>query len=196
MKFLGEELFKTVAEQITNAAIEKMELAEERRNREFTYQLKEFEFYKTHYEKDIKGIFDEWFDFLNSSLIVSNKNISAEMKKAYQRKIDAFTKPEKIIPLKIKTMKYCGTETGKALALFSQISFDLNKDTTIPSFVSVFAICELLATMKEEVLGQKLTPETMLKVLLIDYEENADVINEAIAYATERKKELFGIEDI
>ena len=93
-------------------------------------------------------------------------------------------------------MKYCGTETGKALALFSQISYDANKEE-IPKFTIVYVTCWLLSVMKREVLGQIIDPCTILKVLLNDYEENADIVNEAAAYVEERRSDLYlkGLEE-
>lgn len=114
-----------------------------------------------------------------------------EIERQYQREVDRFSKPEKGISLKIQTIKYCGTETGKILALFSQISYDTNKRGNIPKFAMVYVTCLLLSVMKREVLGQIIDPRTILKVLLVDYEEMADTVNEAAAYVEERRSELY-----
>ena len=66
-----------------------------------------------------------------------NKNVEESVKRHYQREIDKFTKPENAISLKIQTMKYCGTETGKILALFSQISYDQIRNEDVPKFAMV-----------------------------------------------------------
>lgn len=191
MGFPGEEIVSTAVEKLSDALIQKMDHAEEKRNREFTYQLRELEFYKGNYDKEIRKVFDGWFDFLQNTLLVANKNVDDAAKKHYQRELEKFTKPEHAVALKIQTMKYCGTETGKALALFSQISYDCGKDDTIPKFATVYVTCFLLSVMKKEVLGQDIAPLTILKVLLNDYEENAYVVNEGQAYVERRKSELF-----
>ena len=191
MGFPGEEIVSTAVEKLSDTLIQKMDHAEEKRNREFTYQLRELEFYKGNYDKEIKKIFDEWFDFLQNTLIITNKNVEDSVKRQYQREVDRFSKPEKCISLKIQTIKYCGTETGKILALFSQISYDTNKRGNIPKFAMVYVTCLLLSVMKREVLGQIIDPRTILKVLLVDYEEMADTVNEAAAYVEERRSELY-----
>ena len=191
MGFPGEEIVSTAVEKLSDTLIQKMDHAEEKRNREFTYQLRELEFYKRNYDKEIKKIFDEWFDFLQNTLIITNKNVEDSVKRQYQREVDRFSKPEKGISLKIQTIKYCGTETGKILALFSQISYDTNKRGNIPKFAMVYVTCLLLSVMKREVLGQIIDPRTILKVLLVDYEEMADTVNEAAAYVEERRSELY-----
>lgn len=191
MGFPGEEVINTAVDKLSEALIQKMDHAEEKRNREFTYQLRELEFYKGNYDKEIKKIFDGWFDFLQNTLIVSNKNVEDSVKRHFQKEVDKFTKPENAIALKIQTMKYCGTETGKTLALFSQISYDSTKNEGVPKLAIVYVTCLLLSVMKKEVLGQEIDPLTILKVLLNDYEENADIVNEGMAYVEERKQSLY-----
>lgn len=191
MAFPGEEIVRAAIDKFGEGIIQKMNAAEEQRNREFSYRLKELEFYKGNYDKEIKGIFSSWFDFLQNTLITSNKIIDENAKRDYQKKVDRFLKPENVISLKIQTMKYCGTKTGEALALFSQITFDATKDPNFPKFATVYVICLLLSVMKHEVLGQEIAPMTMLKVLLNDYEENKDIVNEGCAYVEERKQALF-----
>lgn len=63
MGFPGEEIVSTAVEKLSDSLIQKMDHAEEKRNREFNYQLRELEFYKGNYDKEIKKIFDGWFDF-------------------------------------------------------------------------------------------------------------------------------------
>ena len=191
MGFPGEELVSTAIEKFGDGIIQKMNDAEEQRNREFSYKLKELEFYKGNYDKEIKGIFASWFDFLQCILIASNKNVDENVKREHQKRVDKFSKPENAISLKIQTMKYCGTRTGEMLALFSQISYDASKNVVLPKLALVYATCLLLATMKQEVLGQAIDPLTIMKVLLNDYEENIDIVNEGVVYVEERKKELF-----
>ena len=188
MGFPGEEIVSTAIDNLSDALIQKMNQAEEKRNREFSYQLRELEFYKGNYDKEIKKIFDGWFDFLQNTLITSNKNVDETVKRHYQRELEKSTKPENVISLKIQTMKYCGTETGKELALFSQITYEKNEDT--PKFAVVYATCLLLAVMKREVLGQLIDPLTILKILLYDYEENEEVIKDSVMYVESRRKDL------
>ena len=76
MEFPFESTVNTAIEKITDGVIAKMNINEERRNREFTYQLKELEFYKSNYEKDLKEIFDYWFELIRVAQIKDNKNLS------------------------------------------------------------------------------------------------------------------------
>ena len=179
MGFPGEEIVTTAIEKFSDGVIRKMDEGEARRNREFSYKLKELEFYKGNYDKEIKSIFDSWFNLLQNSLLASGKHLTVEQKKKYQKLRDDALKPDNALKLKINTMKYGGTETGKALALFSQISFALNTDEEVPKFASVYVTCVLLSTLKREILGQNITPLTIVQVLITDYFEQSDVINES-----------------
>ena len=122
MSFPGEELVSTALEKIIDSAIHKMDQAEARRDREFSYKLKELEFYKSNYDKEIKSIFDSWFDILQNSLLSNNRKLAEPQRQKYIKAFNEALKPDTVVKLMIKTMKYGGTETGKALALFSQIS--------------------------------------------------------------------------
>lgn len=194
MGFPGEELVTTAIEKFADGVIHKMDAAEERRNREFSYKLKELEYYKGNYDKEIRTIFEKWFDFLENTLVSTSTKASEDIKRQRQKKVENLLKYENAIRLKIDTMKYGGTETGKALALFSQLSYDTNKDDDTPKFAMVYAVCKLLSTLKKEILGQEISPLTILKILLNDYDEAADMINESRAYVEETNRQLFGDE--
>lgn len=183
MDISSEEIVAAALEKFGEGVIHKMNEAEERRNREFSYQLKELEFYKNNYNKEMKSIFDDWFNYLQYLLIDFSKKTDEQTKAKYQRKINDFTKPENTIKLYINTVKYCGTETSKALALYSRITQD--SITEKPEFAVVYVVCLLLATMKKEVLGQELDPMDLLQVFLTDYDENTDIIKQGQAYIEE-----------
>lgn len=191
MEFPGEAIVSTAIEKFSDGILKKMDESEAKRDREFSYKLKELEFYKGNYDKEIRNIFDSWFNILQNSLLADGKFLTAEQKKKYQRmRDDAFT-PEKVFKLKINTMKYGGTETGKVLALFSQISFSIGNDDDCPKFAMVYVICMLLSTLKREILGQDIAPLTILMVLLSDYIEKSAVINESRCYVEEKWTDLF-----
>ena len=189
MGFPGEELVATAIDKFSDGVIAKMNENEARREREFAYKLKELEFYKANYDKEIKSIFDGWFDLLQNSLLANNKNLAPEQQKKYKKALDDALRTDNALKLKIRTMKYGGTETGKALALFSQISF--GKDAECSKYAVTYVICVLLSTLKQEILGQEIAPLTILKVLITDYFENADVINQSRCYIEEKQAELF-----
>lgn len=191
MGFPGEEIVSTAIEKFSDGVIRKMDEGEARRNREFSYKLKELEFYKGNYDKEIKGIFNDWFNFLQNSLLADSKHLTEEQKKTYQKKIAEMLKPDKALKLKIDTMKYGGTETGKALALFSQITYAANSGEEMPKFAVVYVVCVLLATLKREILGQDIAPLTIVQVLITDYFEKIDVINEGRCYVEDKMKLLF-----
>lgn len=178
-------------EAFSKGAIQKMEESEARRDREFSYKLKELEFYKGNYDKEIKNIFDGWFNLLQNSLLANSKHLAPEQKKKYQKALDDALKPDNAMKLKINTMKYGGTETGKALALFSQISFGAGNEEQVPQFVIIYVTCVLLSTLKREILGQDITPLTIVQVLISDYFEKSDLINESRCYVEDKMAELF-----
>ncbi|MCC8120821.1 MAG: hypothetical protein LIO42_02280 [Oscillospiraceae bacterium] len=194
MGFPGEELVSTALEKFSDGVMRKMDESEARRNREFSYKLKELEFYKGNYDKEIKSVFDRWFDFLQNSLLSTNRHLTEDQQRGYKKKVNNFLKPDKSLKLKIDTMKYGGTETGKALALFSQISYTVEEDN--PKFDTVYGICILLSTLKLEILGQEIAPDTILKVLLTDYGEKSDVINESRVAVENLKADLFPEEQV
>lgn len=191
MALPGEELIATTIEKISDGIMKKMDESEAQRNREFSYKLKELEFYKANYDKEIKSVFDGWFDFLQNALLANKEQLTPEQQKKYQKALNEALKPDNALKLKIKTMKYGGTETGKALALFSQISIDANKNEEIPKFAVVYVTCVLLSTLKCEILGQEIEALTIIKVLLSDYFEHAAQINESRCYVEEKRAELF-----
>ena len=100
-------------------------------------------------------------------------------------------KPDKALKLKIDTMKYGGTETGRALALFSQITYAAKNGEEMPKFAMVYVVCVLLSTLKHEILGQDISPLTIVQVLITDYFEKIDVINEGRCYVEDKMKLLF-----
>lgn len=191
MGFPGEEIVSAAIEKFSDGVIRKMDEGEARRNREFSYKLKELEFYKGNYDKEIKAVFDAWFNLLQNSLLAGNKHLTQEQKKRYQKALDEAIKPDNAFKLKISTMKYGGTETGKALALFSQVSFASNSEDKPPKFAMVYVICVLLSTLKREILGQDLAPLTILQILLNDYSESSDLINCSRCYVEDKMAELF-----
>ena len=182
MSFPGEELIASAIDNVTNAALHKLDVAEAQRNREFAYSIKELEYYKGNYDKELKNTFENWFGFLENLIVATSNNASDEIKRQKQKRIDETLKFENAIKLKINTMKYGGTETGKALALFSKVSHEYKRTKSVPSFAMIYVICKLLSVLKRDILGQDITPLTMLKILLIDYDEYSDVINDSRAY--------------
>ena len=156
-------------EAFTKGAIQKMEESEARRDRDFSYKLKELEFYKSNYDKEIKSLFDDWFNFLQNALLSTNKYLSLEEQKKYKKAVAEASKPETVVKRTIKTMKYGGTETGKTLALVNQITIISEADDECPFFAKQYAVCMLLSTLKKEILGQEITPITMMQILTNDY---------------------------
>ena len=190
MGFPGEELVGAALEKFGDGVIQKMTEAEAKRDREFSYKLKELEFYKSNYDKEIKSIFDSWFGLLMNLQVATNNAASEEIKKKHQKKVDDILAIDKFINLKISTMKYCGSETGKALALYNRLLQSCYKEEK-PKFSDVYMICLLLAKMKEEILGQKLDPLCLIQLLVSDYDVNLDKINESRSYVEEKWKEFF-----
>ncbi len=178
-------------EAFTKGAIQKMEESEARRDRDFSYKLKELEFYKSNYDKEIKSLFDDWFNFLQNALLSTNKYLSFEEQKKYKKAVAEASKPETVVKRTIKTMKYGGTETGKTLALVNQITIISEADDECPFFAKQYAVCMLLSTLKKEILGQEITPITMMQILTNDYIKCAELINEGRCYVEEKRAELF-----
>ena len=80
MEIPGEGLISTAIEQVVAGVQIKVSQIEESRNREFLYQMKELEFYKSNYEKDLKGIFDYWFRSVYKELHADHETGAADNK--------------------------------------------------------------------------------------------------------------------
>ena len=98
MEIPGEGLISTAIEQVVAGVQIKVSQIEESRNREFLYQMKELEFYKSNYEKDLKGIFDYWFCLLYTSALhgLSSDSGAAHRRDGVRRRAG---QPEKHGPL-------------------------------------------------------------------------------------------------
>lgn len=85
MGFPGEEIVTKAVESLSSSLIKKMDAAEARREREFSLKLKELEFYKSNYDKELKKIFDYWFELVRVVLIKDNKNLSQAERDKYAK---------------------------------------------------------------------------------------------------------------
>ncbi len=183
-------IINTIFEGISSGISKVLDKSESKKDREASYKLKEFEFYKNNYDAQIKSIYDRWYELLYSSLNAGKSNVASENQNTNSTKIK-----NEFQQLQKDTVKYGGTETGKALAVFNQVGYRVNKgDTT--KFAYAYAICFLLSTIKREALGQELSSDTFLKILLNDYDESSLAIKEGRDYVIKVWKELFPKEKI
>lgn len=175
-----EGVITTAIEKIADGVIAKMNLNEEKRNREFTYQLKELEFYKSNYEKDLKSIFDYWFELVRVVHIKDNVHLTENEKKTYEKKYHELIAVEKTSKMKMNTLKYGGTETGRVLALENILNQKQYDDK--PNETALFVFCAILAVLKRDILGQDLDPVDIIRVMVNDYDDNRSKVNEAKEY--------------
>ena len=173
-------MINIIVEKIADGIIAKMNLNDAQKNREFTYQLKELEFYKSNYEKDLKDIFDYWFELVRVVQIKENKNLLEQDKKKYQKRYEELINIEKVSKYKINTLKYGGKETGRVLALFNRLNQKKYNDQ--PKETPLFIWCSILAVLKKDILGQEIDPEDIIRVLVNDYDDNKSKIQEAKEY--------------
>ena len=117
MEFPFESTVNTAIEKIADGVITKININEERRNREFTYQLKELEFYKSNYEKDLKDIFDYWFELVRMAQIQNNEKLTEPERAKYSKELTKYLSVDKISRYRMNTMKYGGKETSRILAI-------------------------------------------------------------------------------
>ena len=92
MGFPGEEIVTKAVESLSSSLIKKMDAAEARREREFSLKLKELEFYKSNYDKELKKIFDYWFELVRVVLIKDNKNLSQAERDKYAKEYGEYLK--------------------------------------------------------------------------------------------------------
>lgn len=191
MEFPLESLVTTAIEQISTGVQLKVSQIEEQRNREFTYQLKELEFYKSNYDKDLKKIFDYWFDLVRVTHIKDNKNLDAQDRTKFLKKYNELISISKIAEYKMNTLKYGGPETGRILALESTLHN--KKYEKHPSNTPLFVWCTVLSVLKKEILGQITDPIDIIRVLVNDLydNDNYDKLMDGKKFAVDLYKELY-----
>ena len=188
--FPFENTINLAIEKIADGVITKMNHVEERRNREFTYQLKELEFYKSNYEKDLKDIFDFWFDVVRIVHVKDNPHLSAPEQKKYNDKYKELIQIDKISRYKMKTIKYGGTETGRVLAIENKLHQKKYEDT--PKYVPLFMWCSILSVLKRDILGQEISTDDIIQILVNDFDDNLPELEKAKKYVKRIYKDTYG----
>lgn len=189
MEFPFEGTLNTAIEKIADGIITKINLNEEKRNREFTYKLKELEFYKSNYEKDLKDIFDYWFELVRVTHIKDNENLTEQERQNHQKKYKDLLSTNKISRYKMNSLKYGGTETGRILAIQNLLLQEEYSDQ--PKTVSLYVWCVILSVLKKDILGQDLDPVDVIRVLVNDYDKNKNEIEEAQKYVVDLYKYIY-----
>ena len=194
MELQLEKLISAAIEQISLGVQLKVSQIEEQRNREFTYQLKELEFYKCNYEKDLKDIFNYWFDLVRLVHIKDNKNLTQSEKQKFQKQYEDLLNVSKISKYKMNTLKYGGLETGRILALESTLHNEKYKNQ--PQTVALIVWCTVLSVLKKDILGQDTDAIHIIRVLTNDLYDNGNYedIIESKKYVVNVYKEIYGQE--
>lgn len=190
MEIPGEGLISTAIEQVVAGVQIKVSQIEESRNREFLYQMKELEFYKSNYEKDLKGIFDYWFDVVRITHIKDNLHLTEQERQKYNKKFSELVYVDKIAQYKMNTLKYGGRETGRILALQNKLQQKFYDDK--PRETELYLWCRILAVLKKDILGQDLDPLDILRVLVNDYDEHEKEIIAAKKYVDKIYAQTYG----
>lgn len=187
-----ENLVSTAIEQISTGVQLKVSQIEEQRNRDFTYQLKELEFYKSNYEKDLKDIFNYWFDVVRVTHIKDNKNLTSAERQQYEKQYNDLLKVTKVAKYKMNTLKYGGLETGRILAL--EATLHNKKYENQPETTAMFVWCTILSVLKKEILGQDTESLDIIRVLVNDLydDDNYENLMKAKKYAINVYKEIYG----
>ena len=190
MEIPGEGLISTAIQQVVAGVQIKVSQIEESRNREFLYQMKELEFYKSNYEKDLKGIFDYWFDVVRITHIKDNLHLTEQERQKYNKKFSELVYVDKIAQYKMNTLKYGGRETGRILALQNKLQQKFYDDK--PRETELYLWCRILAVLKKDILGQDLDPLDILRVLVNDYDEHEKEIIAAKNYVDKIYAQTYG----
>lgn len=185
-----ENVASTIVEKVSDGVIAKMNINEERRNREFTYQLKELEFYKSNYEKDLKDVFDFWFDLVRLTHIKDNKNISDAEKQKFQKEYLKLMGTANMANYKMKTIKYGGKETSRVLAIMNKLMQPKYDDK--PAMTALYVWCAILAVLKKDILGQELDPADVIRVLVNDFDDHEKDVEETKQYIKTIYKDTYG----
>lgn len=189
MEVPGESVVNTIVEKVSDGIIAKMNINEERRNREFTYQLKELEFYKSGYDKELRSLFDYWTDLVWLAQFKDNGCLSQSEKEKYNKRYNELIHIDKIAKNKINTIKYGGKETGRVLALQSKLQQEKYKDQ--PTLVIVYMWCSVIAVLKKEILGQFISTTDIMQILITNLDDNMEEIKKAKEYIKKVYKETY-----
>ena len=156
-----ESVVKTAIEQISLGVQVKIAQDEEKRNREF---------YKNSYDKELRQVFDYWFDLARATMLTANENLTKSAKEKADKELSQLTSLSTISKKKMDTLKYGGKETCRVLALYSQMQHHpFMNDNPIGH---VYLFCKVLSVIKRDILGQDVDPLNIIKVLINDYSEN------------------------
>lgn len=189
MEVPGESVVNTIVEKVSDGIIAKMNINEERRNREFTYQLKELEFYKSGYDKELRSLFDYWTELVWLAQFKDNGCLSQSEKEKYNKRYNELIHIDKIAKNKINTIKYGGKETGRVLALQSKLQQEKYKDQL--TLVIVYMWCSVIAVLKKEILGQFISTTDIMQILITNLDDNMEEIKKAKEYIKKVYKETY-----
>ena len=189
MEIPGEGLISTAIEQVVAGIQIRVSQMEESRNREFLYQMKELEFYKSNYEKDLKDIFDYWFDVVRITQIKDNEHLTEQERLKHQKKYQELVSVDKIARYKMNTLKYGGKETGRIFALQNKLLQE--KYNGQPNEVTLYIWCKILSVLKEDILGQELDPLDIIQVIVNDYDDHEKEILAAQKYVDNLYKKTY-----
>lgn len=190
MNFPGEELVSTAIETLSNGIIKKIDESEARRDREFTYKLKELEFYKSNYDKELRNVFDYWFELVRVTHMKENINLTSQEREECIKTYNKLTKVSKIAEYKMNTLKYGGAETGRVFAIESKLH--QKKYRNQPKTATLYMWCAILSVLKRDILGQYVEPTDIIQVLVNDYDENEKQIIESKEYIAKIYKNTYG----
>lgn len=180
MGFPGEEIVTKAVETFSSSLMKKMDAAEARRNREFSLKLKELEFYKSNYDKELKKIFDYWFELVRVARIKDNKNLSQSERDKYAKEYAEYLRIDKVSKYKMDTLKYGGKETGRVFAMESKLHQVEYQDQ--PQMTALYMWCAILAVLKRDILGQEIEATDIIQVLVNDYDAHMDQVVSAQKY--------------
>lgn len=189
MGFPGEEIVTKAVESLSSSLIRKMDAAEARRERDFSLKLKELEFYKSNYDKELKKIFDYWFELVRVVLIKDNKNLSQAERDKYAKEYAEYLKVDKISKYKMDTLKYGGKETGRVFAIETKLHQTEYQEK--PEMTALYMWCAILAVLKRDILGQEIEVADIIQVIVNDYDTHIEEVSSAKEYIATLYKKVY-----
>lgn len=189
MGFPGEEIVTKAVESLSSSLIKKMDAAEARREREFSLKLKELEFYKSNYDKELKKIFDYWFELVRVVLIKDNKNLSQAERDKYAKEYGEYLKVDKVSKYKMDTLKYGGKETGRVFAIETKLHQTEYQEK--PEMTTLYMWCAILAVLKRDILGQEIEVTDIIQVIVNDYDTHVEEVSSAKEYIAALYKKVY-----
>ena len=90
----------------------------------------------------------------------------------------------------MNTIKYGGTETGRVLAIEQKLHQE--KYSNQPKYIPLLMWCSVLSVLKKDILGQVISPDDIIQILVNDFDDHIAELKEAKEFVRKLYKDTYG----